>query len=258
MRGTRNYSVSGPWILFVAGLFSCMEAFAASARELTEMAKQRAAEAAERAAAVKPGQAVDQKRIEDLARQGRERGRAEFERRAAAERQRHQAAVNAAREKGEIPKEKKEGERPPVSGRLVVAISSSMPDEMVREYMRQLDRVPEAIVVLRGFVGGAKKVAPTGVWIERVRRQRADCRECAHYLVEVVVDPLAYEMLGIAKVPAVTFLPGVQDLRHCDADALESTSVAYGATSVSAALKAIQAKNVQVPEELIRRLGGRP
>lgn len=225
--------------------------------ELVEAAKKRTAEATERASAVKPNTGIDQTRVEEVARKGRERGVEEFERRAAIERQKHDEAVAKFKgESGEKPVAAQAEQKPIVSGRLVVALSSSMPDDMVREYMRQLDKVPEAIVVLRGFVGGAKKVAPTGVWVERVRRKQPDCRDCPHYMVEVVVDPLAYDMLGIAKVPAVTFLPGVQDLRHCDADVLEASSVAYGATSVRASLKAIRTKNVMVPDELLRRLGG--
>jgi len=236
--------------------FSADARAAQSAQELTEAAKRQAAEAKERAAKLKPATVSNQKRVEEVAETGRERGQAEFERRAALERAKHDAAVAkaGADEAGTEAKPK----APPteLSGRLVVAISSSIPDDLVREYMRQLDGVPEAIVVLRGFVGGARTVGPTGVWIERVRRKQPACRECAHFAVEVVVDPLAYQMLGIEKVPAFAYLPGVQNLRHCDAEVLASSSVAYGSVSVAAAMKAVKSKSVEVPPELIKKLGG--
>lgn len=243
-------------IVFIGA--SALALAATSPQELSEAAKRQAAAAAARAQAVKPAEVADTKRVEEVARVGRERGEKEFERRAELERQKHAEAVARAQaERGDSPTPTTARAGGVLSGRLVVAISSSMPEEMVREYMRQLDQVPEAIVVLRGFVGGAKKVAPTGAWIEQVRRKQPSCRECAHYMVEVVVDPLAYSMLGIEKVPAVTFLPGVQDLKHCDSDVLQATSVAYGATSIQAALKAVKAKGVAVPDELVRRWAGR-
>jgi hypothetical protein len=113
--------------------FSADARAAQSAQELTEAAKRQAAEAKERAAKLKPATVSNQKRVEEVAETGRERGQAEFERRAALERAKHDAAVAkaGADEAGTEAKPK----APPteLSGRLVVAISSSMPDDLVRE-----------------------------------------------------------------------------------------------------------------------------
>jgi type-F conjugative transfer system pilin assembly protein TrbC len=146
---------------------------------------------------------------------------------------------------------------PVLSGRLVIALSSSMPEATLREYMRQLDGVSEAIVVLRGFIGGARTVKPTGLWIEDMRRRDPTCHTCGHRRVEVVVDPLLYRSLAINKVPAVAYLPGVQDLKHCDAETLQAVPVAYGAVSVSAALKQLTKDGAAIPAELIERLARR-
>lgn len=147
--------------------------------------------------------------------------------------------------------------RPPkLPGRLVVALSSSMPEVQLREYFRQLENVPEAIVVLRGFIGGARTAQPTGQWIERVRRTKPDCVECEHYGVETVVDPLTYRALSITRVPAFAYLPNVENLSHCDEDDWGRAEVVYGATTVRAALEAIARSDARVPKELIRRLGG--
>jgi len=229
---------------------------AATPQELTDAAKERAAAAKARASRVKPAVMTDP-RVQEPASLGIARGEQELERRAANLLADHDAAVSATK----VPDAASGSSQAPtrlLPGRLVVALSSSMPDELVREYLRQLDDLPEAVVVLRGFVGGAKTVGPTGVWLERVRRKLPSCsgRECGYYRAEIVVDPLAYRMLGIAKVPAFAYLPGVQDLRHCDAESLVTGSVAYGSVSVAAALRAVRAKDVDVPEDLIKRVGG--
>lgn len=150
------------------------------------------------------------------------------------------------------------GAKPPpkLPGRLVVALSSSMPEVQLREYFRQLEHVPEAIVVLRGFIGGARTVQPTGQWIERIRRKQPECVECEHFAVETVVDPLAYRNLGITRVPAFSYLSDVETLSHCDQDDWGRAEVVYGATTVRAALEALARRDARVPRELIRRMGG--
>jgi len=77
-----------------------------------------------------------------------------------------------------------------------------------------------------------------------------------HYQVEVVVDPLIYRMLDIQKVPAVAYLHGVQDLRHCDAQVLETATVVYGAASIGSALKRLKRDGVPVPGEILAKFGG--
>jgi len=120
--------------------------------------------------------------------------------------------------------------------------------------MRQLAGVPGAVVVLRGFVGGARTVAPTGKWIEEVRRVDLTCQRCEHYNVEVVVDPLIYRALKIEQVPAVAYAPGVTDLSHCDGKELPVKSIAYGATSVEAAVRSLVADGVSVPSTVFERV----
>lgn len=207
---------------------------------------------------VTPGSA-DRERIARIAATGAERGREELERQAAERRARTEVTVTLSEEGLQVrappaPDGDVAG-KPLLAGRLVVAISASMPEAMVREYARQLDGVPEAVLVLRGFIGGARHVTPTVEWIERaLRRQPAD-QQGGHYRVEVVVDPLAYRMLGIRQVPAITFLPGVQDLRHCDAEQLAAARIAYGAVSVRGALEALN-PSIALPPHLRQQFGG--
>lgn len=151
-----------------------------------------------------------------------------------------------------------EGEGKPVKlqGRMVVALSSSMPEQMLRDYFAQLDGHPEAVVVLRGFVGGAQRVGPTGQLMERLMRKTSD-RAAGHHAVEVLVDPLLFRQLGIDKVPAVAWLHGVEDIGHCDQEDYDAAVVVYGATTVGAAMKAAREKGAPVPADFVERLGGR-
>lgn len=141
----------------------------------------------------------------------------------------------------------------PLEGRVVVALSSSMPEGMLRDYMAQLDGNREGVAVFRGFVGGATKVTPTVQLIEKARRRNAERREDGYRTVETVVDPLVFRQLGIDRVPAVAYLPGVQDLRHCDQEQLEKVIVVYGAGSIATALKTIRRRGGEVPDSILAK-----
>lgn len=194
------------------------------------------------ATAVKPFERpkYDEARVKQLADEAQAKGRVELQRLREA-----QGAAVAANEEDEKPSA-------PVKGRLVVALSSSMPEAMLKDYMAQLDGHPEAIVVLRGFVGGAQSVGPTGKLMERVMRKASD-RSAGHQAVRSVVDPILYRQLGIDKVPAVAWLDGVQDISHCDQEDFDAAFVVYGATTVGAALKAAAAKGAKIPKDVVQR-----
>lgn len=213
-----------------------------STAELADQAKKRAEEYSfdfERP------QYEDMERVKELAKVGRKRAQKEFERFA------------AKYQKDAAGKEKKaDSDIEQVDGVLLVALSSSMPEETVRDYMAQLQRVPEATVVLRGFVGGATTVKETGAWIERVRRKSPACRDCGHYPVKSIVDPILYRELGIQQVPAVAYIPGVKEISHCDGEDFRAAVVAYGVTPIGYALQEMKRNGSHVPEVLIKRLEG--
>lgn len=140
----------------------------------------------------------------------------------------------------------------PVSGQFVVALSSAMPTEMVRDYVRQLDGLPEAIIVLRGMIGGLKTITPTAKWVESIRRKQPDCQSCGYYSVRVVVDPLLYRSLHIEQVPVVAWMPGVQSIKHCDGEDFSAAIQVAGAARLDAVLSRMQQLGAQVPEPVLR------
>jgi len=243
-------------VIWLAAWFAAVSA--AAAEDPARLAEQAREAARQVQLDISPAGNVDRERVARIAAAGVERGREEFERQAAERRARTDVQVRISEEGLQVKApaaDSVNAPTPTLAGRLVVAISTSMPMEQVRAYARQLDGVPEGILVLRGFVGGAHSVKPTVEWIERALRKQPDDEMGGHYRVAVVVDPLAYRMLGITKVPAITFLPGVQDLRHCDAEELRTARLAYGAVSVRGALDALRPA-ITVPARLEEQLGG--
>lgn len=193
--------------------------------------------------------AYDRERVKALSDTATKRGAAELDRLRA-----KQAALADAA--GTANGVGAEPNAPILAGRVVVALSSSMPEAMLTTYMQQLDRRRESLVVLRGFVGGAHQARPTGLLMERIRRKVAGDQKSGHYLVETVVDPLFFRQLGIEQVPAVVYLDKVQSLAHCDQEDYSKATVVYGAVSVEAALKEARKAGAAVPDSVIAQYRG--
>lgn len=138
-----------------------------------------------------------------------------------------------------------------IAGLVVLAISSSMPQQMVADYMAQLDGRKDAVVVLRGFIGGAQEVKPTGRWMEKATRLTPSTHEGGHYVVKTIVDPLLFRQLGIERVPAVAYLDGVSEIGHCDDEDFAAAVVVYGAAHVSAALQRAKEEGATIPESVL-------
>ena len=144
----------------------------------------------------------------------------------------------------------------PLQGRVVIALSSSVPETVWRELIAQVDGKREAIIVLRGFVDGAHAVAPTGFLIERVRRKDPNDKRGGYRMVDVVVDPLLYRNLGIEQVPAFAWLPDVTDISHCNGDTFDKAVTVVGNVSVGYALSEINRNGGKVPPEVLKKFGG--
>ena len=198
---------------------------------------------------------VDMETVRRLADIGRQRGQQQFNQ--FMPQQQTSRALSPALGGRSVPPSPNPSLQTPPPGLLVVALSSSMPAQTLREYFAQLDGHRDAVVVLRGFIGGAHAVKPTGQWLEALLRQHGDCRDCGHYRVNVVVDPLAYSGLGIEQVPAIAYLPGVSQLQHCHHEQFKAAALIYGATSIDYALDVARKDGAAIPESVIKGFGGR-
>jgi len=147
-----------------------------------------------------------------------------------------------------VPKPESEAE---ISGLVVLAISSSMPRNMLADYMAQLDGKADAVMVLRGFVGGARQVRPTGQFLEQASRIDPTDRDRGHRVVKVLIDPLLFRNLGIDRVPALAYLDGVTEIAHCNDEDYEAAVIVYGAARIDAALELARANGAPVPAAVI-------
>ena len=100
--------------------------------------------------------------------------------------------------------------------RVYLFFSSSVPSETLRAYMATLDKAqePNAVMVMRGFVGGMKTVKPTMDYLSRLIRKKPGCdpakSACETWQVNIQIDPLLFARFGIEEVPAVVFVTGEQ------------------------------------------------
>jgi type-F conjugative transfer system pilin assembly protein TrbC len=150
---------------------------------------------------------------------------------------------------GRLPKSPEEGALD--SGeRFYLFVSSSMPLETLRNYAADLARLndPRFTMVLRGFIGGARRIAPTASFIADVLKANPDCdlgptRECAMRDIPFIMDPLLFRRSGIAQVPAVVYIPGIEpDASGSGEDPSSARMTAeplivYGDTSLGYALE---------------------
>jgi type-F conjugative transfer system pilin assembly protein TrbC len=108
----------------------------------------------------------------------------------------------------------------PGNERIYIFVSSSVPIETLRNYARDMGRLgdPNVFMVLRGFVGGMKRVKPTMDFVGKIITEDANCdiakNRCRAYRVNIKIDPLLFRKYGITRVPAAVY---ARDVRIMDA-----------------------------------------
>jgi len=96
--------------------------------------------------------------------------------------------------------------------RLYVFVSSSIPRETIRNYVTFVSSHidGDVVFVLRGGIGGLKRLFPTVAWIYDVIKKDKFCEgiNCEVYGVEFVIDPLLFRRYKVERVPAVVYAKG--------------------------------------------------
>lgn len=128
------------------------------------------------------------------------------------------------------------------NSRVYLFVSSSLGKASLRSKVEEAAKLPNAVLVLRGFVGGAKTVTPTIKFIADILKKDTDCQglQCELHAIEFNIDPIRFARYGITRVPAVVYEPNETFLGHCDGDALATKSdrlVVYGEASLQYALE---------------------
>ena len=133
--------------------------------------------------------------------------------------------------------------------RIYLFVSSSVPVETLRNYVRAVSDLgdPNIRIVLRGFVGGASKVAPTIAFLQEMLLVEPDCdphkERCRSHHAPVIIDPLLFRRYRIGRVPAFVYIPSVSLKDRGMSEGIESNTqapeyfVLYGDTSLAAAVR---------------------
>ena len=103
--------------------------------------------------------------------------------------------------------------------RLYIFMSSSVPKAVWKGYAEDLDRLrePNAVMVLRGCIGGCRYIRPTLEFIQSVvAPEGEDGRKLS---AQIWIDPFLFRFYGVKRVPCVVYARGVHPL----ADASEGT-----------------------------------
>lgn len=96
--------------------------------------------------------------------------------------------------------------------RIYIFISSSIPIETIRNYVRDVDKIGDRniVFIMRGFIDGMKYIKPTMNFIAKTILKDTDCNlmreECETYNVSFEIDPLLFKRYQISSVPAFVYV----------------------------------------------------
>lgn len=101
--------------------------------------------------------------------------------------------------------------------RLYLFISSSIPKDKLRNYTRQLASIPNAQIIMRGFIGGAKKMTPTMHYLRTLINKDKNCIgvNCPTHKVAINIDPILFNRYQISKVPALVYVDSLTGANWC-------------------------------------------
>ncbi len=106
----------------------------------------------------------------------------------------------------------------PRDERIYILVSSSMPLQTIRNYVKDIAAFsdPNIVIVMRGFVNGMKKIMPTLDFIQQAVVKDLGCdfrkTQCEAYSASIQIDPLVFRRFGIESVPAFVYARNVQML----------------------------------------------
>lgn len=126
----------------------------------------------------------------------------------------------------------KKKEKQMVSGhRLYLFVSSSMPIDKMRVYAKQLQKYPNAQMIMRGFIGGARKMQPTMAYIKSIIVKNKDCNigvACKTVKTKINIDPVLFQRYNITKVPTLVYVDELSGASYCsegNTDIVNATGV---------------------------------
>jgi type-F conjugative transfer system pilin assembly protein TrbC len=155
----------------------------------------------------------------------------------------------------------------PANERIYIFISSSIPRETLRNYVRDVAKLrdPNVKLVMRGLIGGVKYIKPTMRFVSGILLKDPACnpekRRCERYAAGVNVDPLLFGRYGIKEVPAIAYARNVTVLDAEMSEGMERNVKSgdyytiHGDVALTYALERFRAETGSKPlEALVREL----
>ena len=125
----------------------------------------------------------------------------------------------------------------PPNERIYVFISSSMPEQTLKNYASAIEMTgdPRIEMVMRGFVGGIKLIAPTREFIQKITSKP----DGSVYAVSTLIDPLLFRKYKVNRVPCIVYDENVAIDIHAAVDT-DNYYALFGDASFEYAVERIQ------------------
>ena len=128
--------------------------------------------------------------------------------------------------------------------KLLLFISSSMPEHVVNRYAGDLAAL-NGVMVMRGGIDGIRKMKPTLEFIHRVLRKDRQCQgaDCDLYPIDILIHPQLFAANDITRVPALMISTGNTLDVSCEQDHSGHTSkeadIIYGDATLAGMIEAL-------------------
>lgn len=147
-----------------------------------------------------------------------------------------------------------------IGDRLVLFVSSSMPISVLRNYVRDIDRVG-GVMIFRGTIGGIDSFMPTVEFLRQLLAVDVSCTaaNCDMRTTNISIDPQRFSHHGIARVPALIFEKNMKIQAYCKQgdSGPKAQTIAYGDASLAGLTNAIyQANEEPALKALLNTLRG--
>jgi type-F conjugative transfer system pilin assembly protein TrbC len=129
------------------------------------------------------------------------------------------------------------------AGVLLLFISSSMPERVIKGYLAQAERFNSRImVVLRGTIDDSLKLLPTIEYIKQIKAFDGCGQVLCQRSVNTVIDPRLFAQFRITRVPALAYSAEFSHVGYFDNQALPEPAehtIVVGAATLSFLVKTL-------------------
>jgi type-F conjugative transfer system pilin assembly protein TrbC len=141
-------------------------------------------------------------------------------------------ALEQLKEKGTVSSELSTNQFLESNEKLFIVISSSIPKHIIKNYFEMLQNVnTDVTFVLRGTIGGVKKIKPTLDWMQEVLTKSDNTR----YEYNVVIEPRIVNKYKIERLPAVLYVKNYNP-SYTEESTDEKHYIYYGTVDIDYAL----------------------